>query len=652
MTAISTLFTRLAWAVVTVPAAASATTLFVDDADGSATLARPPFENGMKCVIQKQDGTFINTEGSPVTVTVVSATQLTISGLAGAVPAGATIYRSPSDSSAQTGVNILTYYQQGRDYAFKGDSGQVTYIKPFPPLDGSVPAIDPGLRCHPIPAGQAISGALTTTTTTTDPFEFPALTGGTTDDDGDMSFPVLTPSFACEFRTVGEAPSTTNIGFLADESTLIPAIQAATTAPFVASGSLDVTKTIITKAGGGPFPSPLPKVNDLARILTGLNGATEFRRITAVNSPAGTITVDSPFTFQDSGFQYTITVSSTTVAGTATFPTSTTLQDLAATFLTSVKVGWTVVVQTGPNAELRRQVASITSNTVLVFTPALPSLVGGTYRVDNPLDTYGGITGDLLDQLVTAVAGEVGIYLTNAGSPLSEQSAINTYFSTVFDPIITSALGQTTATVATLTDATATFFTSQVNAADYVYIQSGADAGIYQVTNVISQTQLQVDTPFPATLTNVSYQVVSVFGASKQSLLDLFAILQAIQLYTSAAQAFETLLTTPVTVLKASIVDPNAFARGYLTTDFTARLLVLAARILSLGDLGNGPIGKIQNVLASTDRLYDKRFTWIDARINLQTGILVGETRAIQARIQAQADVLKQLTKLLAVEGS
>lgn len=73
---------------------------------------------------------------------------------------------------------------------------------------------------------------------------------------------------------------------------------------------------------------------------------------------------------------------------------------------------------------------------------------------------------------------------------------------------------------------------------------------------------------------------------------------------------------------------------------------------MSLGDLGNGPIGKIQNVLASTDRLYDKRFTWIDARINLQTGILVGETRAIQARIQAQADVLKQLTKLLAVEGS
>jgi len=53
---------------------------------------------------------------------------------------------------------------------------------------------------------------------------------------------------------------------------------------------------------------------------------------------------------------------------------------------------------------------------------------------------------------------------------------------------------------------------------------------------------------------------------------------------------------------------------------------------------------------ASVDKLYDKRFVWVDARINLEKGILVSQKRAVQDRIKAQAETLKQLTKLLAVQ--
>ena len=58
----------------------------------------------------------------------------------------------------------------------------------------------------------------------------------------------------------------------------------------------------------------------------------------------------------------------------------------------------------------------------------------------------------------------------------------------------------------------------------------------------------------------------------------------------------------------------------------------------------------IMSVLADTDKLYDSRYAWIDERINIQKGILIQKQRAIADRIQAQADALKAMIKLLAVQ--
>jgi hypothetical protein len=60
-------------------------------------------------------------------------------------------------------------------------------------------------------------------------------------------------------------------------------------------------------------------------------------------------------------------------------------------------------------------------------------------------------------------------------------------------------------------------------------------------------------------------------------------------------------------------------------------------------------VTNVEGELSSGDRLYDKRYVWIDARINLEKGVLVEKERAVANRIKAQADVLKQLTKLLSV---
>jgi hypothetical protein len=210
-----------------------------------------------------------------------------------------------------------------------------------------------------------------------------------------------------------------------------------------------------------------------------------------------------------------------------------------------------------------------------------------------------------------------------------------------------SSTGQANATTQLLNDVNGTFLTSGVTTADFVYIVAGANAGIYQVQAINSQIQLQVDLPFPATLSGISYRIVSLFGASKESIRSIFAIYQSIATLVTNATQFLTLISTPVPVLR-SPADTTSFARATLTSDLDTRDTLVDARIAALPT----DLDTIGNILANTDKLYDTRYTWIDARINLENGLAVQEATAIVNRLKAQADIFKQLIKLLAVEGS
>ena len=626
VTLVAELHTRLAWGVLTESTEFSGPSILkVDFADGSEPgfddqvekYARPPFKNGMKCVVQRRDGTFINPATSPVTVTAVAANQLTVTGLASVADVGTTVYRSPIDDSVQVDPDKLTYYTLGLDYSFNGDSGQVIYIGAFPP-----PLVNTQLV-----EAQALSGKVNLINTLTAPLQFPALYGGIEDDDGDLSFPIQTPD-----------PDSEQQGYLFTEDKLIHAvtglIRTVTTSPFVGTGSLNAPRTIITNAV--PFVAPLPKVHDLVRILSGLNGQTTFRRITAVG--ASTVTVSEVFAVVDAGFTFEIGVSALAVTGTAAVTSTVTqLDDLLATFLTSAKVGQTVVLTSGANNGERRQISAIASNTSLTMTPALPFLPAGqAYRIDNSLATYGGTSGDHMTELSAALAGEILLYP-------DEQQYIEDFLDQVFTDV-TTGTGSTSAAV--LTDGSATFLDDGVSPVNYVYIETGLNAGIYPVLSV-TQTQITVTTPFPVVAAGVAYRVVSLFGASEASIQALFALHQNIAALISSATAFQTLISTPVAVTRTP-ADTASFARATLTTDLGTRDMVVDARIAALPT----DILTVENILANTDRLYDTRWTWVDARINLESGLTVQQATATANRVKDQANIYKQLIKLLAVEGS
>jgi hypothetical protein len=626
--------------------AAGTSTFAVDNATGTSdALLRPAFVMNMRVVIQGPTGTFYLNDAAHTTVSSIGTgtpNTITLSApVAAAVPAGATIYLAPSDAStalsdsAQNGYAMI--YQFGKDIGSKLETGELLYVKRKFPYDGSLPTtfIPKSLCTNAVPAGDILQvNDVGLFNTITAPYKFPALYGGMTDDDGDQAVPMVGPTSEGELTLAGGGP-------LNDEYSVIRpstgTLRTNTTAPYVGTGSLNPAKTVITDTSVS-FPSPVPKIYDLVRILNGANGATSFRRVTAVG--ANTITVDSPFSVVDSGFTYTVTVSSLAVSGIAlnTTISGITLTDTAASFLTTAKVGWTVVLTDVLHQAQRRQIVAIPSNTQLTLSAALTNGTGA-YRIDNPLDTYSG-----------AVLGFVSSALSAELTALTAQeTALQDFFNTVFTTLSSSGNGVAASTTV-FTDSSANF--STVTMADFVYIPSGVLAGVYAIASVDSATQLTVSTPFPGTGSAISYQVVSAFGTSIATLQDIMGILAAIPSVTAQAQAFQTLFNASVQVLLVGVPDTNAFARGYLTTDLNTRSTQVQSRITYLTDTATGPISKITKALTGSDRLYDKRYTWIDARINLESGYLVQQTRAVTNRVKAQADVLNQLIKLLTVEGS
>lgn len=625
VTLVANLHTRLAWAVTTESSEFSGDiTLKVDNADGSEDYARPPFLSGMKCVVQLRDGTFINDTTSPITIGSVAPTELTISGLAGVVPAGSTVYRSPIDDSVQTGPDELVYYSIGRDYSFQGENGQVLYVQDF-------------LGNTPLKEEQALSGTINLSNTLVAPLKSPALYGGIEDDDGDLSFPVQTPD-----------PNSELNGYLYTEDTLIDSpsgiIRGLTTAPFVGTGDLDALRLTITSTGGN-FPAPVPKVYDLIRILDGINGPSRFVRVVSVG--VDFVTVGTAFASVDTGFTFEVAVSGLTVTGTgAVTSTTTTLDDVTSSFLSEAAVGQTVVFTSGGNLGERRQITEIFSDNSLEFTPAALSPSGMTYRIDNSLATYGGTPNDYLQSLDDTLVGEIALYP-------AEQTYLLDFLDQVFTDITTGAAGQTTIGLPTFTDASATFLFSGVTVAYFVYIETGADAGFYRILSVDSETQLTMGSNFPATLAGISYRVVKLFGVSQGSVATIFAMAQGLSTLGPSASAFRTLVTTPVLVAESGFpnivtapVDAQSFARAVLESDLDARDAEIDARIAAIP----GSESSVESVLSATDKLYDKRYTWIDARINLESGLVVQQATSVANRVKAQQDHYNQLIKLLAVE--
>jgi hypothetical protein len=648
------------------------TTVFtVDNANGTSdALQRPAFITQMRVVIEDPQGRFYITDADTATVLGVTPTTITISLGAhsptpgpdpGFVPAGSTIYVSPSDANSMlkdgnappptpsSNGAYMMIYPIGKDVDANLSTGELLYITRKFPFDGIISSLPPPANIipksadiYPIQNGDVLqANGAGVNVNYTAPFKFSALFGGTLNDDGDQSVPIVGPTFDGELTPSGGGPL--NVEAQA-ETPITGTLRTNTTAPFLGTGNLDVTKTIITLTAGN-FPSPVPKVHDLVRILSGTNGATSWRRITAVTPNSVTVGLADAFASVDTNFQFTVAVSGTAITGTATLA-GTTLTDLLANFLgNGTEVGYTVVMTGGPNIGLRRQIVAITSATTLTLDSAFPNPAGGTYRIDNPLDTY---SGPIYTGVQTAVATEIATISTN---PKSEQTSIFNFFTTVFTTVLSSAAGSVPSPGSSLlNDGTVNFLTSGVTTSHFVYIPTGTNAGIYGIGNVTAH-QITIATTFPLAGA-VTYQIVKAFGVSLATLQAIFGILGQNATFLTQTQAFQPVLNTQVPVLLSGVPDPAEFAIGLQTADLDTRSAQVQARLTYLADPGVGPRAILQSALASSERLYDKRFTWIDARINLQSGYLVLQQTAAANRVKQQQDVFNQLIKLLTVEGS
>jgi hypothetical protein len=612
---------RSPWAVTTSYASLGTATLIVDDANGDDSLIRPAFALGMEVAIIRQDGAVLVSDGAALTVTSVGATTLGVSpGVPVPIPIGSTIRLSTTDTVYRK------QYRLGVDLNVDLERGLLTYQEILPAWTALAPS--PPLN------GEALDVVVAVNNASTAPDRFPALDGSTEDDDHNRQFPILTPWVDSENALNG---------FLPTELSVIQApsgsLRSATTDPLVGTGSLDATGTIITNLGG-PWVGTVPKVHDLAEIRTGPNGPSTFRRITAVG--ASTVTVATAFaSAPDTGFTFSVTVSATLESGTGTVSPVTTLTDVLATFITNgVLPGHTVVITSGVNVGLRRQITTVTSETVLQVAAFPATDAGETYRVDNPLETFWG-TNSLVDTtLIPALSGETAVLSTNL-SPLAEIPATDAFFNSVFLDIVTGVDG--VSSTSTFTSAGSLFVSSDVLTTDYLFVRSGSVAGVYQIQSITSETSLVIAGTFPVNTSGIVFRIVRTVNVSRgplQSILD--SVLEAEDFLTTISP-FQSLVTTLVAVAG----DTGARATRLLTTDLDAREADVVIRQAQVAT----SVTEIQEELTSVDRLYDTRFVWIDARINLATGVLAERDMARNRRIQNQIEVVNSLRKLLSVES-
>jgi len=663
------IFRRQPWGLVTKAATAADTTIEVDTTDEKVYRVRPKWEPASllpdsgggfvvhRALITDQDGTVLlgplsELEVVPGSTTATTLTFTTPIGVP--VPVGATVYQVGFDLGLVITPLVFPlvphskFFRANFDVGVDRQAGEFTHIQPFPPFDGTFfpPASDPPNVQNPVGGEVPLDVVFGIPNTLQEPYRFPALDGGVLDDDGNRGFPILNPWRESE---TGTNPDGANIGYLAREKEIIGAggdIVTATTAAFTGTGSLSLSETRIT-LDSGTFPAPVPKVGDIVRITSGLNVGLDYRIVTAATATYVAVAGGDSWPSADTGFTFDVAVSASLASGVAASVSGFTLvTDGGAAFQSAgILPGHTLVYTTGSNAGLRRQVVSVPTETTMVTT-AWPFNGAGLYVVDDSFLTFGGSGSGLTAELDDALDGQVEVLSTNVPpKPYNTIDALEMFLDCVFEDIFTGTTGDTGIGNTFFTDSFVDFTIQGISlVTDFIYMRIGASAGIYKLDDAgaITTTTLPtiVDDSFPATASGLSYRIVRPESASRDGLQAIFEALQKADDALADISAFQTLLGTTVSVLG----DAGAHAVGY---SFALRAGQVDDRIADIEDPGVGPVAKISSVMSAIDRLYDRRFVWIDGRTNLATGILPKKDVARDNRLKQQEDTLKALTKLL-----
>ncbi len=149
----------------------------------------------------------------------------------------------------------------------------------------------------------------------------------------------------------------------------------------------------------------------------------------------------------------------------------------------------------------------------------------------------------------------------------------------------------------------------------------------------------------------MTFRVVDVFGVGNKALQDLFALRLSALSWAATIPSWVTAITTPADVyVPPGAIDPDIYANRTGYADWMTRLTDLATRLGIVTDGSTGPVAVLEAIVATRDKLYDKRYSWVDARTNMLTGSLFIIQRAIADRLTATTKLYNDLLKLLSVE--
>lgn len=608
------------WAITTTVTAKGATTCQVDAGQGATEYLRPSFAASQLVMFTSSTGVVLQ---AGLTVATVGATQVTFSpALTVNVPAGSTLTIDPADTVYQA------TYVGGWDVLVDLANGLLGYASVPPPSTNNPPVTE-----------SVLSGVLGLPGGNLAPYRFPALDGIPQDDSGFQTAPVLNPTTNCELGPTGR-----QIGAVATLTVLVGSggtIETDTVEVQTRTGTMNGAGTAFTLSTG-TLPSGTA-AGDLVRITTGAN-AGSYHVVSSVLSTTS-FTVTSAWTLQAGSLSIQISAATSLCAGTGTFSIAgghLLLIDVAANFLTSqVKAGHTLV-QTITGTYARYQVISVLSASQLLLDASTGVVGSRAYRIHSPITSFGG-SGSAMEETSVALALEYGVLVGNTSPVRSQVEGVNWFLDTLTTTTLTSSTGSCTGGQPLLIDMGVDFLASDVGSGDYIHVSSGANQGIYRIATVDAAHQVTLTSPLLSTDPAIPYKVRRTSQVSQDSLEKSVAYQAQATQAAVPVQAFQSLVDTPVLVTHTG---PATFAR--LTT--LQDVANFAAEVQTRWSyLTTNPTASLEQVLSGGDRLYDKRYVWIDSRINLVTGLVASQVRARQTREQSEVEVQKSLLKLQAL---
>ncbi len=632
------LFRRWPRGLVVKDAKAGDTVLYVDNATGASDpVLRPPFAPLMVVMVASSTTIYVP-DLIPLTVLAVvpgPPDQLLVSALPVDVPTGATVYLCTTGPSKDT--TYQKNYRVFQDVTLDMLNGQIRYIEPYWPFDGSFPITELNIQA-PYANEMLQMNGVQTAYSSLEPYRFPALDGKAVSDCNDQVVPMLLSTNQEQLKLTHVTDGTTSL--VAD-----------TTPTTVLTGDLDAPRTTITATA--PFVAPLPQVYDLVRIITGVNSTAGYRRISSVG--ASTVTVDTAFPTLDTGFSFVVTAAANIYSSVFLVTTPTQITDTGI-MPPTVHAGHTVVALNGNNIGQRRQAAQVLTafNVIYLDYPfdTWPN-TSTLYKIYNPLSTYsntGNITGPFNDLLTVLRDNDHNVTPTVIDSEINAiDRALDGDPVAGTDGAFTDLIpgGSTgTASADTLTDGTQDFMALGVSNINFVYVRTGANQGLYPVDSVTSPTVLKLTSSFP-TPGAVTYRVVSLFGLTKPGVQDCLCALKKTEDFVDTIEGFLTLLTTLEPVVLPSGPSATTYATALLSTDITNLTSNVSTR---QADLTGLLIPLIADVLANKERLYDQRFTWIDARINQKSGVRAKVTLAMSERLNKIVEQNRNMAKFAAAK--